>query len=489
MNYKKASLWLIGGFTLLRLIYINLYPLIPDEAYYWQWSRHLDWSYYEQGPILGLVIWIFTFFGHINTEFTVRLGAVVFSAFTMLVMLSIYKEAFPEDKEQKGAFFSLLLMNSSPIYSLGAVTMMHDTIMVFFLALFIYNFMRIIKTPENNLYWSLAGFILALGTMSKYTMAVVYFAVLIFLLVSKFNFKKYFKGPAFFTLLFIICMTPVFSWNYTHDWATFKYLLIRGGGNGKTAFTLKYFFELLGGQIGLISIFIIPFMFIALIKEIKTPKFSQKYFLAMLFTIGIIPFILLSFKSRVEANWPAFIFLPLFFLAAAYLLTLKNTKIKHIIYSAGFALLLPLQLQVVYPLIPVPDKYDPLRKIRGYKELAQEVDKQTELFANQGPLFISARHYQVASELAFYLKNQPQVYILIPHESSKNYRFWNTPNALNNKNSLFIYREYWEHDDMKGFFKTSAIVDKIAIKRNNIIADEYSVDFNSAYLPAHKGSK
>src|SRR5438445_728935 len=30
--------------------------LAPDEAHYWDWSRHLDWSYYSKGPLVAFLI-------------------------------------------------------------------------------------------------------------------------------------------------------------------------------------------------------------------------------------------------------------------------------------------------------------------------------------------------------------------------------------------------------------------------------------------------
>src|SRR5919201_7055626 len=30
--------------------------LSPDEAHYWDWSRHLDWSYYSKGPLVAYLI-------------------------------------------------------------------------------------------------------------------------------------------------------------------------------------------------------------------------------------------------------------------------------------------------------------------------------------------------------------------------------------------------------------------------------------------------
>src|SRR4051794_24778983 len=30
--------------------------LAPDEAHYWDWSRHLDWNYYSKGPLVAWII-------------------------------------------------------------------------------------------------------------------------------------------------------------------------------------------------------------------------------------------------------------------------------------------------------------------------------------------------------------------------------------------------------------------------------------------------
>ena len=49
---------LILGATVAHLLYLGVncpLDLAPDEAHYWDWSRHLDWSYYSKGP---LVAWL-----------------------------------------------------------------------------------------------------------------------------------------------------------------------------------------------------------------------------------------------------------------------------------------------------------------------------------------------------------------------------------------------------------------------------------------------
>src|SRR5438045_6069003 len=45
-----------AGFHLYYLADQCPLDLAADEAHYWDWSRHLDWSYYSKGPLVALLI-------------------------------------------------------------------------------------------------------------------------------------------------------------------------------------------------------------------------------------------------------------------------------------------------------------------------------------------------------------------------------------------------------------------------------------------------
>ena len=47
-------LQLVVGFLLLvRLAYAVVVPPNGDEAYYWLWGGHLQWSYFDHSPMVG----------------------------------------------------------------------------------------------------------------------------------------------------------------------------------------------------------------------------------------------------------------------------------------------------------------------------------------------------------------------------------------------------------------------------------------------------
>src|ERR1043165_3972545 len=87
---RAVAALLIFGAATLRLAYLAYdcpLELAPDEAHYWDWSRHLDWSYYSKGPLVAWVIRASCeMFGSLSIRltgsemFAVRLPAVLFGS-------------------------------------------------------------------------------------------------------------------------------------------------------------------------------------------------------------------------------------------------------------------------------------------------------------------------------------------------------------------------------------------------------------------------
>src|SRR5947209_1632486 len=95
--WRSLAAALILGSAALHVAYLVRdcpLDLAPDEAHYWDWSRHLDWSYYSKGP---LVAWLIrascAIFGEWSEQhtgslmFAIRLPAVVCGS---LLLVSLY---------------------------------------------------------------------------------------------------------------------------------------------------------------------------------------------------------------------------------------------------------------------------------------------------------------------------------------------------------------------------------------------------------------
>ena len=75
-DHRRALLVALVGYAFfLRLLYGAQIELIPEETYYWNYSRHLDIGYLDHPPMVAWLIKLGTLlFG--DTEFGVRFGAL-----------------------------------------------------------------------------------------------------------------------------------------------------------------------------------------------------------------------------------------------------------------------------------------------------------------------------------------------------------------------------------------------------------------------------
>jgi 4-amino-4-deoxy-L-arabinose transferase-like glycosyltransferase len=94
-GYETLFWCIAGGFFLFHLLYIWLTPfdLSPDEAYYWDWSRHLAMGYYSKPPMVAWLIALFTKLGGTH-PFFVRVGAALFSLGSTVVIFYLGRIIF-----------------------------------------------------------------------------------------------------------------------------------------------------------------------------------------------------------------------------------------------------------------------------------------------------------------------------------------------------------------------------------------------------------
>ena len=51
-TYFILSIILLTAFFIFNAIYSTSIPISGDEAYHWEWSRHLDFGYYDHPPLV-----------------------------------------------------------------------------------------------------------------------------------------------------------------------------------------------------------------------------------------------------------------------------------------------------------------------------------------------------------------------------------------------------------------------------------------------------
>src|SRR5271168_2491494 len=204
MTPALAATVVIAVATAFRFFFCTWLPVLPDEAYYFQWSRHLDASYFSKGPAVAYTIAAGTaIFG--GNNFGVRFFAVMLSAGTAWQMFLLARRWFDETT----ALIAVLITNVVPIYALGAVVMTIDPLSAFFWVWAAHLFSRAI-CEERLADWLLTGFAVGCGFLAKYLNALELVAFLAFLLLVPSR-RRLLGKPRFWLMLAVavLCTTPV----------------------------------------------------------------------------------------------------------------------------------------------------------------------------------------------------------------------------------------------------------------------------------------
>jgi 4-amino-4-deoxy-L-arabinose transferase-like glycosyltransferase len=461
--------------TTIRLAVIGHFELAPDEAYYWTWSRQLDWSYYDQGPLLGLVIRLASLFFPTASEFSVRFASVIFSLLSSCLLFFMAKEI---TGSAKIAFWSFLFMNITLLFAAGAVLMMHDSVMMFFWLLALWMFYRALYINWEP-GWILGAFALGLGALAKYTMA-LFVPCLLLVLVTEKSFYPFWRKPHLYLAggITLVLTLPIVLWNFKHNWASFGHVNDLSGKVDTWHFTYKFFGDYLLGQLALFSPILAGMGVAALIwawpfgPMEKTSPPDPKNFL-FLFSLPIFLFFgFLSLKSSVYANWPASAYPALFILLAWWAVNGLKSRLGKRLFALGVVLSLATSIlahvEALTGFLPASGRAEvSLNRIRGWRELGQKAQVYWNTipdFKSEG--FITTTRYQTASILAFYMPSRPFPHLLSRNNPPKNqYFLWNDETARLGKNALIVAEESWEIDFCSQFFKQTTVLEPFAVTR------------------------
>jgi len=316
LKYRSATIALLIGLAVFRIGYILWGPfdVSPDEAHYWEWSRRLDLSYYSKGPGVAFVIAFFTsIFG--NNELGIRIGAVLFSMAASFMLFLFGKTLF---KSEKVGFYSALLPNITPIFSIGSILMTTDVMLVFFwvaASLCIY----VGATENRSILWYAGGALIGLGFLSKYTMVLLIPCLLLFFLTSRER-RRWFKKPEPYLagLISLAFATPVILWNILNGQVTIRHTM--GQAHlGEGGLSIVDALEFIGAQAALLM----PLVFAAVVYGVGTAfvrGFREKRgeLLFVFFTSAplFVFFVIKSLHGKVQANWAVAAFVTAFPAAA-----------------------------------------------------------------------------------------------------------------------------------------------------------------------------
>lgn len=436
-DYKNLTYFLLIT-SIIKLIFIALIPITPQEAYYWYYSKNPDFSYFDHPPmaaysiLLGTTLWG-------DNSFGVKFMAVVWSVATQLLLFATAKRFFSisenPDKTESKAFLVVLIYNITIFANLYSTTVVPDTPLLFFWLLCIYSIQEYFTTHQNK-FWILAGIALGLGMLSKYSMVLITIAILLVFVFTK-EYRKEFKNIHVYlaVIISIVIFLPVIYWNFKHEWASFLFQTVERAEKTKP-FTLKYFFQLIGSQLFMLAPFVFWITLRLLAKSISIWKSSlASRLLLSAFLVPILLFTYVSFKSLVKMNWLLPAYLPAIILFVHFGFEIKRW-LRNALITFSIVLVLIGYLVLIIPNFPLGEG----NTWSGWKETSQKVYELQQKFGGNDKVFIFGNSYKSASMLKFYLPDNQNTFAEnIFGRNALQFDYWRKPDSVIGKDALYVF--------------------------------------------------
>jgi len=215
------ALWIVIGLVVLaRGIVGFTLPLTGDEAYYWEWSRHLAWGYVDHPPLVAWTIAAFTTFG--QTPGLVRLGFVLCG---LVASFAIAGCATELTGDRRAGAIAALALALTPLASLAFGSATPDGPYLMFWSLALYFGARAFKRDRLG-DWSLLGIAIAGVLLSRVLGYALPFGLCAYAALTPGVRHVWRRGLPLALGIAAALYAPFLVWNATHDWVTLSFALV-----------------------------------------------------------------------------------------------------------------------------------------------------------------------------------------------------------------------------------------------------------------------
>jgi 4-amino-4-deoxy-L-arabinose transferase-like glycosyltransferase len=476
----------LAALTAIRLVIVSSVPLGDDEAFYWDWSRHLAAGYVDHPPMIAYLL---RFSTHLlgSTPLAVHGTAVVLLFIASLSLWFLAREVLDSDA---GALWSVILFNVIPMFSAGGMLAAPDAPLGVCWILTLLWTWRAAHRP-GGASWFAAGLWLGLGLDSKYTEAVLPFCIGLWLLLTP-SHRRWLSHPAPYAGLALaaVLFSPVVWWNAVHDWASFSFTFVRRpswtvGGNFPVFLLLQF-------------AYLAPLMFPALLwamvvasmrgtaRRAAEPARDRWLFLAATSVPLVAGMFAASLAGHVKGHWPA----PGYISAAialAGLVTERSWAERTPAWRAaaaavgGTTALLTVLIVALPELAPIflPPRLDPTLDSYGWPQAVRELAAITRRDGDE-PSFVMADRYQIMAQFDFAAGGRYRSATL-PGEDQ--YALWAGWPALVGRDGLYITdMQFRPEIDLSEACRRIDPVPPIHVERRGVVVKRLGVFWCRGFL-------
>jgi dolichol-phosphate mannosyltransferase len=415
-NWRRGAIGVVALAVVLRLIYAWQVELMPEEAYYWNYAQHLDIGYLDHPPMVGWLIAAGTaVFG--DTEFGVRVAALCCGAVASFFSYRLTREMFGESS----GLPAVVLAQTLPFFFSTGFLMTPDAPLTAAWSGALYFLYRALLKNQGRAWWG-AGVCLGLGLLSKYTIVLLGFSALLFMVIDAGS-RHWFKRiePYAAVLLATLIFSPVIAWNARNDFASFAFQTSRRLAD-RPQFAL---FKLIGSVIALLTPTGAAAATWALARRgavasgaeatLEAERRRRQRFIQVTVLTPLAVFGLFSLRHEVKLDWtgaPLIASLPVLAAGIVQPLHRMGRSIARAWLPTVSVLLSLYGAGLYYLTLGIPGvgygRHAELVPV-GWHELGRDVGAiVADIGGRTGtePLIVGMDRYAIASELAFYLPDR-----------------------------------------------------------------------------------
>jgi 4-amino-4-deoxy-L-arabinose transferase-like glycosyltransferase len=406
-----VAIIVIAAMTALRIAYAGLIELRTDEAYYWTWSKEHALSFLDHPPMIAWFIRFGTaIFG--DTDLGVRFGGIVAMSCTQLLLADIARRV---THDVRAIVLAILMPEAALYYGLLMAKVAPDTALIPFAVAMVWALVRVAESGDQR-WWLAAGLFGGLSLLSKFTVVMMLPAVAAFMLVPDWRGKQLRSPyPWLAALIAVAVFSPVLIWNYQHDWASFRFQLVRA--TALHEFSLRTVGDYIGLQWGLIGFVLFPVVLSGLGLTAWRGYRNREPVAVLLSTAVIVPFLYFFWKSltlRVGDTWPMFMW-PAAFAAAAINIAMlpregwpawmiRSTIMwAHLAIATGIAMVVLVFLYYVAAPWNFIGRADPIGGEAGYEAVVARVEAELK---TTGATWIATTDYRTYAMMRWFFRDR-----------------------------------------------------------------------------------
>jgi hypothetical protein len=405
---------IVAAMTALRIVYANVIDLRTDEAYYWTWSKEHVLSFLDHPPMIAYFIRFGTgIFG--DTPFGVRFAGILAMLVMQLLLADIARRA---THDTRAIALAVLMPEAALYYGLLMAKVAPDVAVIPFAIAVVWALVRLVESGDPR-WWLAAGAFYGLSLLSKFTAIMLLPALAAFFLVPDWRWR-WLRSPYPYlaALIALLLFLPVLIWNAEHDWASFRFQLVRA--TALHDFSLRTVGDFIALQLGLVGFVLLPVVLSGLFLTAWRGYRTREPRAILLSTSVLVPFFYFLWKSltlRIGDTWPMFMW-PIGFAAAAINIALLRREgfpawiIRSTIFWAETAVVTGIIIVVLVFLYYVVSPWnfvgraDPIGGEAGYDAVMDRAEAQLQ---KTGATWIATTDYRTYAMLRWYFKGRVPV--------------------------------------------------------------------------------